>query len=128
MENPAFKLTQSVYQEQSRMIREMAAKSDCVIVGRCAEYILKEYKPFRIFVYADMESRMKRCRDNTPADEQLSDKELKQKILLTDKGRSGYYHSYTDQIWGEKLNYDLCVNTSQTIIKEIIPALAKMFR
>lgn len=127
MENPTFKLTQSVYQEQSHIIREMAAKSDCVIVGRCAEYILKECKPFRIFVYADMESKMKRCRDNTPADEQLSNKELKQKILLADKGRSGYYHSYTDQIWGEKLNYDLCINTTQTVIKEMIPALAKMF-
>lgn len=127
MENSAFKLTQSVQREQSRIMQEMASKSDCVIVGRCAEYILKEYKPFRIFVYANMESRMKRCRENTPADEQLSDRELKQKILLTDKGRSMYYHSYTDQIWGEKLNYDLCVNTTQTVIKEMIPALANMF-
>lgn len=127
MENSAFKLTQSVQREQSRIMQEMASKSDCVIVERCAEYILKEYKPFRIFVYANMESRMKRCRENTPADEQLSDRELKQKILLTDKGRSMYYHSYTDQIWGEKLNYDLCVNTTQTVIKEMIPALANMF-
>ena len=47
--NPAFEQTMTIYQEQARIITEMAAKSDCVIVGRCADHILKEYKPFRIF-------------------------------------------------------------------------------
>ena len=70
----------TVYQEQARIITEMAAKSDCVIVGRCADYILKEYQPFRIFVYADMESKIKRCREKGPEEEKLTDKELKQKI------------------------------------------------
>ena len=55
--NPAFEQTMTGYQEQARIITEMAAKSDCVIVGRCADHILKEYMPFRIFVYADMESK-----------------------------------------------------------------------
>ena len=55
--NPAFEQKMTVYQEQARIITEMAAKSDCVIVGRCADYILREQNPFRIFVYANMESR-----------------------------------------------------------------------
>ena len=63
LSNPAFEQTMAIYQEQARIITEMALKSDCVIVGRCADYILKEYKPFRIFVYADIDSKIKRCRE-----------------------------------------------------------------
>lgn len=51
-----------VFQEQCNILKELAEKSDCVIVGRCADNILSEYKPYRIFVYADMESKIKRCR------------------------------------------------------------------
>ena len=57
--SPVFDLTMTIYQEQSRIIREMAMKSDCVIVGRCGDYILRDQEPFRIFVYADMESKIK---------------------------------------------------------------------
>ena len=52
---------QSIYLAQCEIIRELAQKSSCIIVGRCADYILKEFKPYRIFVYADMDSRIKRC-------------------------------------------------------------------
>ena len=105
----------------------MAAKSDCVIVGRCADHILRAFKPFRIFVYADMDSKMKRCREKGPEDEQLSDKELRQKIAGIDKKRAKYYEFYTGHPWGDKLNFDLCLNTTRTVIKEIVPAVAKIF-
>ncbi len=125
--NLAFEQSMTVYQEQARIISEMAARSNCVIVGRCADYILKDYKPFRIFVYADMESKMKRCREKAPADEKLTDKELKQQITAIDKRRAKYYEFYTGHSWGDKLNFDLCINTTQTVIKEIVPAIAKLF-
>ena len=125
--NPVLEQTMKVYQEQARIITEMAEKSDCVIVGRCADYILKELKPFRIFVYADMESKIKRCREKAPADEQLTDRELRQQISGIDKKRAKYYEFYTGHSWGDKLNFDLCINTTQTVIKEIIPAIAKLF-
>ncbi len=64
---------------------ELAEKSECVIVGRCADYILKGYQPLRIFVYADMESKIIRCRQKTPSDELLADKELNHQIALIDK-------------------------------------------
>ena len=115
--NPAFEQTMTVYQEQARIITEMAAKSDCVIVGRCADYILQEYRPFRIFVYADMASKIKRCREKGPEEEALSEKELRQKISGIDKKRAKYYAFYTGHAWGDKLNFDLCVNTTQTVIK-----------
>lgn len=125
--NPAFEQTMTVYQEQARIITEMAAKSDCVIVGRCADHILRAFKPFRIFVYADMDSKMKRCREKGPEDEQLSDKELRQKIAGIDKKHAKYYEFYTGHPWGDKLNFDLCLNTTRTVIKEIVPAVAKIF-
>lgn len=120
----AFQLQQSVYTEQSNIIKEMAAASDCVIVGRCADYILHDIKPFRIFVYADMEARIARCHARAPEGEHLSDKELKQMIQKVDKGRAKYYEFYTGEKWGDKSSYDLCINTSNVIIKELVPHLA----
>lgn len=126
--SPAFDQTMTVYQEQARIITEMAVKSDCVIVGRCADYILRKYKPFRIFIYSDMESKMRRCRKKGPEDERLTDKELRQKITGIDKKRAKYYEFYTGHPWGDKLNFDLCINTTQTEIKEIVPVIAKLFQ
>ena len=123
---PVFDQSMSVYQEQARIITEMAHKSDCVIVGRCEDYILKEYEPFRMFVYADMESKMKRCREKASEEEKMTDKELKQHILGSDKKRAKYYEFYTGHKWGDKLNFDLCINTSRTVIKEIVPAVARL--
>lgn len=125
--NPGFEQTMSVYQEQARIILEMAEKSDCVIVGRCADYILKEYQPFRIFVYADMASKIRRCREKGPEEEHLTDKELKQKISGVDKKRAKYYEFYTGHKWGDKLNFDLCINTTQTSIRDIVPGIANLF-
>ena len=71
--------------EQHCLIKELAEKSECVTVGCCADYILKDYQPFRIFVYADMESKLIRCRQKTPSDEHLTDKELKRQIAFMEK-------------------------------------------
>ena len=125
--NPAFEQTMTIYKEQARIITEMATKSDSVIVGRCADYILNEYHPFRIFVYADMESKIKRCREKGPEEEKLTDKELRQKISGIDKKRAKYYELYTGHPWGDKLNFDLWINTTRTAIKDLVSAIAKLF-
>ena len=127
MENPMMEQSQAIFREQSNIIKEMAAGSNCVIVGRCADYILKEQNPFRIFVYADMESKINRCREKSPEHEHLTDKELKQQIAKVNKGRARYYEFYTGQSWGDKLNYDICINTTRTVIKDVVPVLARMF-
>lgn len=114
-----------VYAEQSKVIREMVQKSDCVIVGRCADYVLRELSPFRLFIYADMKSKMERCRRKGQEKDVLNDQELQRKILSVDKGRSKYYQFYTDQVWGDKRNYDLCINTSAIEIKKVVDALEK---
>ena len=133
MLNPIWDQGQAIYQEQHRLIRELAQKSDCVIVGRCADYILRELKPFRLFVYADMESRIARCRDRgedagrLDNGETMTDKELKRRINEVDKNRAKYYEFYTGQTWGDRLNYDLCLNTSSAGLDKAAGAIARMF-
>lgn len=127
MENPIFEQSQEIFRQQSEIIREMAEKSDCVIVGRCADDILEELNPTRIFIYAEMESRIKRCRLKANPEEGLSAKEIKKKIIEIDKGRSKYYGFYTGKSWGEPTNYDYLINTSFKEIKTLIHSFSKIF-
>lgn len=116
-----------IFQAQKQIIEEMADKSDCVFVGRCADYILREQDPFRLFVYADLDSRIRRCRERAPKDEHLSDRELRHNIEQIDKSRAKYYSFHTDRKWGERTNYDLCINTSRFDVKQLAKRLASLF-
>ena len=127
-ENYQMHQIQKVYQAQCEIIKDLASKSNCVIVGRCADYILREMKPYRIFIYADLDSRIKRCVARSTTSEQYTEKQLKKHILKIDKGRAKYYEYYTGQKWSDKINYDLCINTTNINIKEIVPLIAKMFK
>ena len=118
----------TVFHAQQEIIREMAERSDCVIVGRCADYILRDKKPFRIFVYADMQSRIDRCRSRAAEGENMTDKEYKQQITSMDKSRARYYDFYTDMKWGDKLNYELCINTTNQDIPTLVEFLARIFK
>ena len=120
---------QSIYLAQSEIIRELAQKSSCVIVGRCADFILSDLKPYRIFVYADIDSRIKRCiARNTDPTKHHTEKEMKKQILSIDKNRAKYYNYYTGNNWGDINNYDLCINTTEQVIKDIVPVIAKIFK
>lgn len=118
---------QTLYSAQCEIITDLAKRSDCVIIGRCADYILRDMKPYRIFIYADIESRIKRCMERSSAGEHYTEKEMKKHILRVDKERAKFYEYFTDSKWGEWKNYDLCINTTNTVIKEIVPLIAKMF-
>ena len=118
----------AVFQAQQEIIREMASRSSCVIVGRCADYILRDENPFRIFVYASMESRIARCRARAEEGEKLTDKEYRQQIIKMDKARASYYSFYTDMKWGDKLNYELCINTTNQDIPALVQVISKLFQ
>mgnify|MGYP004597696495 FL=1 len=126
--DPLAEQNNAIYREQSCLVKELAEKSDCVIVGRSADYILRDKDPFRLFVYADIESRVERCRKRAPEQEHLTDKELRRQIQNVDKKRKKYYEFFTGQTWGERLNYDLCINTSRACIKDVVSAIAKMVK
>ena len=127
VEDYTFKQAQAVYQAQSEIIRELAEKSDCVIIGRCADYILRDKNPLRIFVYADEESRVRRCMQHLREEEQgMTEKQMLRRIRALDKERTRYYDFYTGLKWGDKYHYDLCVNTTGAVVKELVPGIAKM--
>ena len=102
-----------------------AEKSDCIIVGHCADYILRNAKPFRIFVYADAESKVTRCMERKPEGENLTKVQMKKKMVEIDRDRAKYYESFSEQKWGAKGNYDLLVNTSGADIKKLSAALGE---
>ncbi len=124
--DPIVEQNNVIYREQSKLIQELAEKSDCVIVGRSADYILREKNPFRVFVYADMEHKMERCRNRAAEDEHFTDRELKRHIQDVDRRRGKYYQFFTGQTWGDRLNYDLCINTSTGSIPGIVKAVARL--
>ena len=78
-----------------------------------------------IFVYSDMESKIKRCKYKAKEDEKLTDKELEKKIIQINKDRKKFHNLISNLEWGDKNNYNLCINTSEIEIKEIIPAIAE---
>lgn len=126
--SPVLDQTNKVCQEQTALIKELAEKSDCVIVGRCADYILRDYQPFRIFIYASMEEKIRRCREKSKDSENFTDKELIKQIKSIDKNRKSYYDFYTGQEWGNRENYDMLINTTNLQIKVCAQELAAMVK
>lgn len=110
--------------KQQEVLKKIAEKGAAIIVGRGADVILKAYNPMNIFVYANMESKINRCKLKAKEDENLSDKELEKKINQVDKGRKTFYSIISGAEWGAKENYNLLINTSNIEIKTIIPSLA----
>lgn len=112
--------------QQKTVIEEIAALGkDCVIVGRNADVILRQYDPFNIFVCAEQEAKVRRCVERAPEGENLTDKELVRKMKQIDKVRAQTREIIGGPAWGWRGAYHLTVNTSGWNIKELIPAVAQ---
>lgn len=99
----------NLFNYQAKIIKQLAAEESCVIVGRCADYVLKDVpNVIRVFVHAPLVS----CIDRLEEMYGEGRKELEHKILTIDKKRAIYYKYYTGQDWNDAMNYDLCINTS----------------
>lgn len=114
--------------EQAKIIRELAAKEDCVIVGRGANILLQKEKPFNLFVYADMPAKIARCRERASEHEHLSDRKLEQMIRKIDKDRASAYSLISGRVWGDRTGYHLCLNTTNMPIPMIVPHIAEYAR
>ena len=98
-----------IFDAQSKVIREIAAKGHCVIVGRCADQILKDRTDcLNVFLHAPLTNRMKRVMGK----KNLTEKEAKNLILKEERRRADNYHYYTRQIWGASANYHLSLDTA----------------
>lgn len=123
MSGAGYKLdTMNLLIEQQKVIKEIAKKGeDFVIVGRNADVILKEYHPFNIFVYADLECKVKRC---MAREEDVDEKALLKQMKMIDAGRKKCRELLSSTAWGDKANYHLCINTSDVELSQIVPAVA----
>lgn len=102
---------------QAEVIKELAAAEDCVIVGRCADYVLKDNpNVIRLYCYAPLEDCMERERQLSG----LEDREIIKKIEKIDRERAEYYKRYTGKNWNDAGNYDLCLNTTSMSYPELI--------
>ena len=105
---PANTLDQRVYMATFDTINAIADKGSSVIIGRCADYVLRERKNvLRVFLYASMDERIK----TVMARDDLSEAAAKQKITRMDRSRAAYYEFYSTQKWGAVDSYDLCIDT-----------------
>ena len=99
-----------VYEAQRKVILELAEKESCVIIGRNADYILKDRDDvLNVFIHGDMPEKIKRITGLY----NVKEKEAVKMMADTDKRRRTNYNFYTDQNWGKASNYTLCLNSSQ---------------
>ena len=94
---------------QASTITDLAKRGNCVIVGRCADYVLRDDPScIKVFIYADVEDRRKMLISayDVPAEEAAS------RLTKLDKGRAYYYKHYTGETWGQVRSHDLCINSS----------------
>ena len=117
-------MNHKIFLAQFDAIKKLADEGPCVMVGRCADYALADWKDcFSVFVHADTDWRINRLsqKHNKTA------KEAKDMINKTDKSRSSYYNYYTNKKWGAASSYNLCVDSSKLGIdgatKAIIQAI-----
>lgn len=115
-----------VFIAQAKVIKEAAARESCVIVGRCADYILRDQPNcLKVFVNAPLDQRVKRAREEYGVQEP----NLETFVIRQDKSRASYYNYFATGRWGQSREYDLCVNSRigiEASVKVIMAAAKAM--
>ena len=109
---------------QTQVITELADKESCVIVGRCADYILRARADcLTVFIHASLEKRTARIIQEYGAKEESAEKQVKDK----DKRRTAYYQFYTDMKWGDARNYHVCLDSGELGIEKCAEIIAQLY-
>lgn len=113
-----------IFAHHAKVIQEIVNRGSCIIVGRCADYLLKDRKDvLKIFIYGDMNTRKKRIVEvYKEASEEAADL-----IKKTDKRRSAYYNHYSGKVFGNAENYDICLNSSVLGIEECVRIIERLY-
>ena len=118
-------INDKLYIAQSEIIKELAEKESCVIIGRCADYVLKDYSSaINVFIYADLDRRAERV----AAAKGITEAKAKDLIIKTDKQRANYYNYYTSLKWGRIENYNLCIDSGKTGTEKAAEIIANYVR
>lgn len=121
-------LADQVFILESRIIKKLAEEGPCVVLGRSGDYVLRERdNVLSVFMYAPMEYRRQYAlRGRVEQAQNISDKELEERIRKEDKKRAQYYNYYTQNRWGDAHNYDLTLNAAlgeDTCVQLILDAV-----
>ena len=112
----------SIFKIQSDVIREIASQNSCIIVGRCADYVLRDYEGLiKVFIHADVDTRTKRIM----ARDKVSEKDARNAVLKADKRRGNYYNFYTNGSWGNVNNYDVTLDSGKLSPDDCVSLLAE---
>lgn len=109
-ESDDFTSDDNLFNYQAKIVKELAEEESCVIIGRCADYVLKDYdNVLSVFIHAPEDF----CIEQAAKKHSMSLKELDKFIARTDKKRADYYKYYTGREWTDARNYDLCLDSSK---------------
>ena len=98
-----------LFLKEAELIKELSSKESCVIIGRCADFTLKDRKNvIKVFIYSNIEDKIKRATEFYNLDTEKAQKE----IARIDKLRANHYKYYTEKEWTKHSNYDICINTA----------------
>jgi uncharacterized membrane protein YczE/cytidylate kinase len=115
----------AIFVSQSRTIQKLAAEESCVIVGRCANWVLRDDKnSFHVFVCSDMDDAVRRVREYI----HVGPEEAREQVVKTNKARENHYWQYTGKSWTDARNYDLVVNSSRIGIDEIVDIIYRSIK
>ena len=121
----ALNINDQLYFAERKVILELAEKGNCIIVGRCADYILKDRKDtLNVFIYADMEWKKDRI-VNLYGE---TDVDIEKRILEKDKRRKAYYKYYTDRKWNRAANYHISLESSELGIDTCVEILKSIVK
>ena len=101
----------AIYLQQCKVIKDLAAKGPCVIVGRCADFVLRNEGSINIFIAASMPYKIRRKRRVAIEKADYTDEQMERYINDMNAARSNYYNHYTNQKWGNSSTYHLCVHS-----------------
>jgi len=119
-ESDEFTSMKNLFNYQADVMKKLADTTSCVIVGRCADYVLKDYdNVISVFVHAPKDFLMQEAAKKQP----MRGKELEKFIEKTDKYRADYYEYYTGKKWEDACNYDLCLNSSRLGFEKCVEAI-----
>ncbi len=114
-------LVDRLFYEEKKIIEEVTATDPCVIVGRCAGYILKDHPDcLKVFIHADTDFRIQR----SIQDEKLTHEEAVEVLKKTDKRRSGFYTTHSGYKWGDSTHFDICLDSSSLGLDRCVSILA----
>lgn len=115
-------LNHQVFEAISETMKSIASRESCVFIGRCADFILRDFPKISVFAYAPLEDRMSRA----IVLDKIPQSEIKAYLEKRDAERKSYYNFYTDKVWDDMENYDICVNTSSVGIDKSAKIIAEM--